>query len=85
MRISSYPKLFLESIQVEIRFNGYSNCIISLNNLERKILRMMGVSISAGLNQIRLDGPDSLSAGPYLLQVMDTVGKCIYESGLTKQ
>ena len=75
----------MESIQVEIRSIGYSNCIISLNNPEGKILRMMGVGICAGINQIRLDGLDSLSAGPYLLQVKDTVGECIYESDLTKQ
>jgi hypothetical protein len=85
MRISSYPREFAQIITVEISAGNENDCIITLSNRSGRILKMMGVTLVKGKNNILLDKLESLSAGLYLLDVKDLGGQFAYHAELTKQ
>jgi hypothetical protein len=85
MRISSYPRQFADEVTVEIRTTADNDCVISLSNQAGKIMRMMGVSLKKGLNNVQVNDLQSLSSGSYLLEVKDLQGGFKYYSELVKQ
>ena len=84
MRISSYPREFAQFIAVEINAGRENDCIITLSNQAGRILKMMGVSLLRGQNNILLNDLETLSTGSYLLEVKDISGNFVYQSELVK-
>jgi hypothetical protein len=84
MEIASYPEKFSDDITVEISADSEDHCIIILSNHLGRILRMMGVNVNQGKNQIHMDNVRSLEAGPYHLSVKNTQSNILYSSILTK-
>jgi|SRR5664279_260708 len=84
MEISTYPEKFSDDITVEISAESEDHCIIILSNHLGRILRMMGVNINQGKNQIHMDNIRSLDAGLYQLSVKNTQSNILYSSILTK-
>jgi hypothetical protein len=84
MEIATYPEKFSDEITVEISADSEDHCIIVLSNQVGRILRMMGVNVNQGKNQIHLDNVRSLEAGVYQLSVKNTQSNILYSSILTK-
>jgi hypothetical protein len=84
MDIATYPEKFSDDITVEISTDSEDHCIIVLSNQMGRILRMMGVNLSQGKNQIQMDNVRSLEAGIYQLSVKNTQSNILYSSILTK-
>ena len=84
MEIISYPEKFSDDITVEISAESEDHCIIVLSNQLGRILRMMGVNVNQGKNQIHVDNVNSLEAGIYQLSVKNTNSNILYSSILTK-
>ncbi len=84
MEIASYPEKFSDDITVEISAEGEDHCIIVLSNHLGRILRMMGVNVNEGKNQIHVDHVEMLEAGIYQLSVKNTNSNILYNSVLTK-
>ncbi len=84
MEIATYPEKFSDEITVEISADSEDHCIIVLSNQMGRILRMMGVNVNQGKNQIHMDNVRSLEAGVYLLSVKNTQSNVLYSSTLTK-
>jgi hypothetical protein len=84
MEISSYPEKFSDDITVEISTDAEDHCIIVLSNQMGRILRMMGVNVNEGKNQIHVDNVDGLEAGIYNLSVKNTNSNILFSSILTK-
>ena len=84
MEISTYPEKFYDDITVEISAEAEDHCIITLSNNLGRILRMMGVNVNQGKNQIHMDNVRSLDAGLYHLSVKNTQSNILYSSILTK-
>jgi hypothetical protein len=84
MEISTYPEKFSDDITVEISAESEDHCIIVLSNDLGRVLRMMGVNINQGKNQIHMDNVRSLDAGLYHLSVKNTQSNILYSSTLTK-
>lgn len=84
MEISTYPEKFSDNITVEISADSEDHCIIVLSNQMGRILRMMGVNVSQGKNQIHVDNVNMLEAGIYQLSVKNTNSNVLYSSILTK-
>ena len=84
MKISLFPKEFIHLVTVEIvaRKEGYY--VVSLLDLQGKILRMLGIDLSIGVNCFRLDRLEVLSSGVYFFQVTNKSGKPIYSTELIK-
>ena len=84
MEIAAYPEKFTDDITVEIIADSEDHCIIVLSNKMGRILRMMGVNISQGKNQIHFDNVKTLEAGIYQLSVKNTSSNVLYNSIITK-
>ena len=84
MEIATYPEKFSDEITVEISADSEDHCIIVLSNQMGRILRMMGVNVNQGKNQIHMDNVHSLDAGIYQLSVKNTQSNILYSSILTK-
>ena len=84
MEIASYPDKFSDDITVEISADSEDHCIIVLSNQMGRILRMMGVNVNQGKNQIHVDNVNSLDAGIYQLSVKNKNSNVLYSSILTK-
>jgi hypothetical protein len=84
MEIATYPEKFSDDITVEISADSEDHCIIILTNNLGRILRMMGVNVNQGKNQIHMDNVRTLEAGLYHLSVKNTQSNILYSSILTK-
>ena len=84
MEISTYPEKFSDDITVEISADIEDHCIIVLSNEMGRILRMMGVNVNQGKNQIHVDNVVDLDAGNYQISVKNTKSNILYTSILTK-
>ena len=84
MEIATYPEKFSDEITVEISADSEDHCIIVLSNQMGRILRMMGVNVNQGRNQIHMDNVRTLEAGMYQLSVKNTQSNILYSSILTK-
>jgi hypothetical protein len=84
MEIASFPEKFTDDITVEISADSEDHCIIVLSNQMGRILRMMGVNVNEGKNQIHIDNVRTLEAGIYQLSVKNTQSNILYSSILTK-
>jgi hypothetical protein len=84
MEIATYPEKFSDDITVEISTESEDHYIIVLSNHMGRILRMMGVNVIQGKNQIHVDNVNSLEAGIYQLSVKNTNSNILYSSILTK-
>jgi len=84
MEIATYPEKFSNDITVEISADTEDHCIIVLSNEMGRILRMMGVNVNQGKNQIHVDNVVELDAGNYQLSVKNTNSNILYTSILTK-
>ncbi len=60
MEIATYPEKFSDDITVEISADSEDHCIIVLSNQMGRILRMMGVNVNQGKNQIHVDNVNAL-------------------------
>jgi hypothetical protein len=84
MEIATYPEKFSDDIIVEISADSEDHCIIILTNHQDRILRMMGVNVNQGKNQIHMDNVSTLEAGLYHISVKNTQSNILYSSILTK-
>jgi hypothetical protein len=84
MEIATYPEKFSDNITVEISADSDDHCIIVLSNQMGRILRMMGVNVNQGVNQIHVDNVKALDAGIYQLNVKNTNSNILHSSILTK-
>ncbi len=84
MEIAAYPEKFTDEITVEINADSEDHCIIVLANSVGRILRMMGVNINEGINQIHFDNVNTLESGVYQLSVKNTNSNILYNSIITK-
>ena len=84
MEIATYPEKFSDDITVEISADSEDHCIIILTNHLGRILRMMGVNVNQGKNQIHMDNVRTLEAGLYQLSVKNAQSNILYSSTLTK-
>ena len=84
MEIASYPEKFSDDITVEISTDFEDHCIIMLSNQVGRILRMMGVNVIQGKNEIHFDNVTMLEAGTYQISVKNTTSNILYSSTLTK-
>jgi hypothetical protein len=82
--IASYPEKFSDDITVEISAESEDHCIIVLSNQMGRILRMMGVNVNRGKNEIHVDNVNSLEAGIYQLSVKNKNSNILFSSILTK-
>ena len=84
MEIAAYPENFSDDITVEINADNEDHYIIVLSNNMGRILRMLGVNINQGKNQIHFDNVNMLEAGIYQLSVKNTSSNILYSSIITK-
>lgn len=84
MEFATYPEKFSDDITVEICADSEDHCIIVLSNHLGRILRMMGVNLNQGKNQIHVDHVSTLEAGIYHLSIKNTKSNILYSSILTK-
>jgi hypothetical protein len=84
MEIATYPEKFSDDITVDISADSEDHCIIVLSNQMGRILRMMGVNVNQGKNQIHVDNVHSLEPGIYQLSVKNKNLNILYSSILTK-
>jgi hypothetical protein len=84
MEIATYPEKFSDDITVEISTDSDDHCIIVLSNQMGRILRMMGVNVNQGKNQIHMENVNTLEAGIYQLSVKNKQSNILYSSILTK-
>ena len=84
MEIATYPEKFSDDITVEISADSEDHCIIVLSNQMGRILRMMGVNVNQGKNQIHMDNVNALEAGIYQLSVKNTESNILFSSMITK-
>jgi hypothetical protein len=84
MEIVIYPEKFSDNITIEITTVSEDHCIIMLSNQAGSILRMMGVNILQGKNEIHFDNVKMLEAGTYQISIKNTTSKILYCSMLTK-
>jgi hypothetical protein len=85
MKISLFPKEFIHLVTVEIIAPKEGYYVVSLLDIQGKILRMLGVDLSIGVNFFRLDRLEVLSSGIYYFHVAGESGKPIYSTELIKQ
>ena len=84
MEIITYPIKFSEDITVDINAEAEEHCIIVLTNQRGRVLRMMGVNVSKGKNQIQMGNVKTLEAGVYQISVKNKNSNILYSSTLTK-
>ena len=84
MEIAAYPEKFTDDITVEIIADSDDHCIIVLTNNIGRILRMMGVNVNQGKNQIHFDNVNALAAGIYQISVKNANSNVLYSSIITK-
>ena len=84
MDIATRTDTFSDDITVEISADSEDHCIIVLSNQLGRILRMMGVNINQGKNEIHVDNVNTLEAGIYQLSVKNTNSSILFSSILTK-
>ena len=85
MKTTFIARDFEQQIQVEIQSPEQDDLIISLENEEGRIVKMLGINLSVGINRFWFDQPEYLSSGHYYLQVINTCGQSIYQTELIKQ
>ncbi len=78
------PKNLLTTLPLKSSADSEDHCIIVLSNQMGRILRMMGVNVNQGKNQIHVDNVNTLEAGIYQLSVKNTNSNILYSSILTK-
>lgn len=84
--ISVYPNPFDHYVTLEVTCEENLDCIILLADLiQAKIIRMMGVGLNDGTNNIRLDDLDTLRPGSYQLDIRTSAGDLLYQTLLIKQ
>jgi hypothetical protein len=84
MEIATFPEKFTNDITVEISADSEDHCIIVLSNQKGRILRMMGVNVNQGKNQIHVDNLNALAEGIYQLSVKNTESNILHSSIITK-
>jgi hypothetical protein len=84
MEITTYPDKFSDDITVEISADSEDHCIIILSNQMGRILRMMGVNVNQGKNQVHVDNVNTLEAGIYQISVKNKNSNVLYSTILTK-
>ena len=84
MEIATYPAKFSDDITVDISSDAEEHCIIVITNHRGRILRMMGVNVTKGKNQIHVENVNTLEAGVYQLSVKNKSSNVLYSSTLTK-
>jgi hypothetical protein len=84
MKIASYPEKFSNDITIEINTDTEDHCIIVLSNQVGRILRMMGVNVCQGKNEVHIDNVTMLEEGTYQINVKNTNSNILYSSILTK-
>lgn len=84
MEITTYPDKFSDEITVEISADSEDHCIIILSNQMGRILRMMGVNVNQGKNQVHVDHVNTLEAGIYQISVKNKSSNILYSTILTK-
>ena len=84
--ISVYPNPFDYFVTMEVTCEENQDCIILLADLERsRIIRMLGASLSEGMNKIPLDNLGGLMPGSYQLDIRTAAGDILYQTLLIKQ
>jgi hypothetical protein len=78
------PEKFSDDITVEIIADTEEHCIIVLASQAGRTLRMMGVNVNEGKNQIQISDVHVLEAGTYELSVKNKNSNILYRSTLTK-
>ncbi len=84
MEIITYPIKFSDDITVDISSDADEHCIIVITNHRGRILRMMGVNVAKGKNEIHVENVNTLEAGVYQLSVKNKSSNVLYSSTLTK-
>lgn len=86
MEIAIHPNPFRDFVEIKIEGEEKENshCIISLNNPQGKILRMMGIKLERGNNHFVIERLNALDSGLYHLNIKTTDGKLIHQSTLQK-
>jgi hypothetical protein len=84
MEIATYPEKFSDDITIEISTDSEEHCIIVLSNQVGRILRMMGVNVRQGRNEVHFDNVTMLEAGTYQISVKNSNSNVLYSSMLTK-
>ena len=84
MEIATYPEKFSDDITVEINADAEDHFIIVLSNQMGRILRMMGVNLIQGKNQIHVDNVNNLETGIYQLSVKNKESNILFSSTITK-
>ena len=85
MKISLFPKEFMHLVTVEIIAQKEGYYVVSLLDIQGRILRMLGIDLSIGINCFRLDRLEVLSSGIYFFHIVNKNGKPIYTTELIKQ
>ncbi|HET7000118.1 MAG TPA: hypothetical protein VFI33_02365 [Puia sp.] len=84
MEITTYPERFSDDITIEISADSEEHYIIVLSNQVGRILRMMGVNVRQGKNEVHFDNVTMLEAGTYQISVKNSNSNVLYSSMLTK-
>ena len=84
MEITTLPDKFSDEITISISTEAEDHCIVVLENQAGRILRMMGVNLITGKNQIHVDNVNNLEAGVYQLSIKNTQSNILHSSLLTK-
>lgn len=84
MEITTLPDDFSDEITISISTETEDHCIVVLENQAGRILRVMGVNLITGNNQIHVDNVKNLEAGVYHLSIKNTQSNILHSSLLTK-
>jgi hypothetical protein len=84
MEITTLPDKFSDEITISISTETEDHCIVVLENQAGRILRMMGINLISGNNQIRVDNVNSLEPGVYQLCIKNTQSNILHRSLITK-
>ena len=85
MTIASLARQFEHRIDIEVLIHRTDDFIVSLENGEGRILKMVGINLPVGLNRFWLDHLEWLSSGSYILHISNTRGNSLYTTELIKQ
>ena len=86
MEIAVTPNPFKEIVEITIGGKDLNDnhFIISLNNREGKILRMIGIQLNKGNNHFVMERLQVLDQGSYHLKIHTIEGECIHQVALQK-
>jgi hypothetical protein len=87
MQISVSPNPFTHLVRIAIQGESKidNHCVIRFIDQKGKILRMLGISLEPGSNQIDIDKLEDLPAGAYYLDIKNSEGDDIYSARLVKE